>query len=86
MYEAGTAADAILLGGPPRAWVGGAAFTLMWPGMLEESKDYMLNFMKENPGVNHCMLMFEMHRVKRLDPVSLRYLSYIVVQFGRMRS
>lgn len=69
MLEAGTAADAILLGGPPRAWTGGTPFTQMWPGMLKRCKDYMLRYVKENPGVDHCMLMFEMHRVKRTDPV-----------------
>lgn len=71
MLEAGTAADSILLNGPPRAWVGGTPFTQLWPGMLEECKDYMLDFIKANPGVNHCNMMFEMHTVKRTDPVSL---------------
>lgn len=52
MLEVGTAADAILSGGPPRAWVGGTPLTQVWRGM------------------DHCMLMFEMHRVKRSDPVS----------------
>lgn len=73
MYEAGTAIDELLLNGPPRAWVGGTAFTQMWPGMFQESREYMTRFIKENPGITHCNMMFEMHRVKRLDPVSFRH-------------
>lgn len=83
MLEAGTAADAILLGGPPRAWTGGTPFTQMWPVMLRASKDYMLKFIEENPGVNHCMLMFEMHRVKRTDPVSSLACTWV---YGRIES